>query len=283
MKYANTYTVRNIEIDPFYRIKPYHLCSYAQDTVASWLADIGCASYDLQREGQSWILTGMYTDFSSELPVWRSDVQVSIWVRKIRGLQFLIDFEVTGGQAIGRTDGHPGGQTSADPDGDASGGAGGRGSTEDNLAFTSKDTLFARGTSSWSVIDESERRLIRRPDIAEKIEIVPVEACPGVQLRKILKHDGPSTTFSQTVHNYDIDFNGHLNSIRYIGGALEAIPLEYRRERVLKNIHIKYSHEAVAGDRLTCSCHTSAEGDHFYHRLFNQRGLDVAFMNTEWI
>ena len=33
---------------------------------------------------------------------------------------------------------------------------------------------------------------------------------------------------SQTVHSYDIDFNGHLNSIRYIAGALEAVPGEIK-------------------------------------------------------
>ncbi|MGC9313489.1 MAG: acyl-[acyl-carrier-protein] thioesterase [Sediminispirochaetaceae bacterium] len=265
MKYSNQYTIRNIEIDPEYRIKPYHLCSYAQDTVASLFADIGCASYDLQREGQSWILTGMYTEFGTRLPAWRSAVKVEVWVRKIRGLQYLFDFQVS------PVDGEAGEGEGEDAD-----------RALDHILSVNQREIFARGTSSWSIIDENARKLARRRDIADSMEILPEEACPDIQLRRIEKYDGPETTFSQTVHNYDIDFNGHLNSIRYIGGALEAIPLEYRRGRALKSLHIKYSHEAVTGDHITCSCHHLEGTNAFYHRLFNQREEDLAFMNTVW-
>src|SRR6056297_1794392 len=140
MKYTNTYTVRTIEMDPEYRIKPYHLCSYAQDTVASWLADMNYASYDLQKQNQSWILTGMYSNFSLGRPKWRTNLNVSIWARKIRGIQFFIDFEISGPQNEGfYNDNFQKGTYSSD-----------------NPSPTPK--VFARGTSSWTIIDEESRK-----------------------------------------------------------------------------------------------------------------------------
>lgn len=254
MKFTNTYTVRTIEMDPEYRIKPYHLCSYAQDTVASWLADMGCASYHLQTENQSWILTGMYSRFNLKRPKWRTNLSVTIWTRKIRGFQYFIDFEISGRQRHFFND----------------------------KQIDDQPTLFASGTSSWSIIDEGSRKPVRRPDISEKITVIEKEACPGVQIRKITPFEGPENRFSQTVHNYDIDFNGHLNSVRYMGGALEAIPLEYRRQHGITSLHIKYTKEALAGDRLTCSCYANNERRAFYHRLYNQKGENAAFLNTEW-
>ena len=264
MKYTNTYTVRTIEMDPEYRIKAYHLCSYAQDTVASWLADMNYASYDLQQQNQSWILTGMYSNFTLDRPIWRTNLNVSIWARKIGGIQYFIDFEISGPQNEGFYNGNSQKNTSG----------------KEKPSPTPK--VFARGTSSWSIIDEESRRPVRRPDIADHITEVNESACPEVQLRKITAYDGPATTFSQRVHNYDIDFNGHLNSVRYIGGALEAIPLEFRNTHGITSLHIKYNKEAVTGDQLTCSCYPNEGHNAFYHHLYNQRTEDAAFMNTTW-
>jgi len=264
MKYTNTYTVRTIEMDPEYRIKPYHLCSYAQDTVASWLADMNYASYDLQKQNQSWILTGMYSNFTLDRPKWRTNLNVSIWARKIRGIQFFIDFEISGLQNKDSYNINSQKGTAA----------------RSTASATPK--VFARGTSSWSIIDEESRRPVRRPDIAERITEVNESACPEVQLRRITAYEGPATTFSQRVHNYDIDFNGHLNSVRYMAGALEAIPVEFRTNHGITSLHIKYNREAVTGDHLTCSCHPNDEHNAFYHHLYNQRAEDAAFMNTTW-
>jgi acyl-CoA thioesterase FadM len=242
MKNTTEYKVRTIEIDPHYRVKPYHLCSYAQDAVAGWLADLGFASYDLQAEGQTWILTGMYTSYARELPRWREELTVEIWARAARSFQFFIDFTISCIQSV-----------------------------------------YARGTSSWTVMDEESRRPVKRPDIAAALPITAEEACPAVSLRKIDSFDGQCTEFGRTVHSYDIDFNGHLNNVRYIGGALEAIPLSYRRQKSLASLHIKYLREAVQGDYITChSFYRNDGGERFYHRLFNQNGEEVAAMNTQW-
>lgn len=243
MKYSNPYKIRSIEMDSEYRVKSYHLISYAQDTIACYLADAGMAAYDLQRVNQSWILSGIYTEFARELPRWRQAIITDIWVRKAKGVQYLIDFQI---------------------------------SSED------KTLSYARGTTSWSVFDEIERKLARRQDITDKMKLHPEEACPGVQLRKILPYTGVETNLSQTVHSYDIDFNGHLNSIRYIAGALEAIPAETRKQNALAMIHIKYIKEAMLGDCISCSCYRNPEGRDFYHRLYNQNGDEAAEMNSMW-
>jgi medium-chain acyl-[acyl-carrier-protein] hydrolase len=169
---------------------------------------------------------------------------VAVWTRNIRSFQFFIDFTVTG-----------------------------------------KDgTEYAAGTSSWTVMDERSRRPVKRPDIVEALPIIEEAACPRVSLRKIVPAEGAPSEFSRTVHSYDIDFNGHLNNVRYIGGALEAVPAEYRKRHNLQSVHIKYIREALEGDHITCRCFSgrAEEGEYFYHRLFNQRGEDVAAMNTFW-
>eukprot|EP00894_Picocystis_sp_ML_P004314 jgi/Pico_ML_1/54831/g692.t1 len=54
---------------------------------------------------------------------------------------------------------------------------------------------------------------------------------------------GPTVVAKRT----DIDMNGHVNNVAYIGWALEALPLSESKQFDLKEIEIEFKNEALQG------------------------------------
>ena len=52
------------------------------------------------------------------------------------------------------------------------------------------------------------------------------------------------------VHN-DIDYNGHVNSVRYLQWVLDTYPLQQFMDKKLHRIDINYQHEITYGATVT--------------------------------
>lgn len=52
------------------------------------------------------------------------------------------------------------------------------------------------------------------------------------------------------VRTLDIDTNGHVNHVRYIDWAMEAVPIEFRQNYQLRSIEGRYIHEIVLGQKI---------------------------------
>lgn len=238
MKYTKSYTVNGFEIGPDYLLKRPLIAAYFQNTMACEFDDLGLAAFHLQEEGKSWVLTDIRIDYLSRMPRWRSRISVDAWTRKIHGFRVYRDF----------------------------------------TGYDSEGRLIAQGTSSWIVIDEATRRPQKPGIIAEKIGITEAEVFPGFRFGKLDPVDsGECREWSFTVTSFDIDFNNHMSNLRYITAALEAIPYEYRLTHELRSITVKYSAEALLGDKIHVECFR--DGEYFFCRLI--RSGDDTLLCTE--
>lgn len=241
MKYTKLYEIRGHEIYPDYTLKPYHISSYFQDAVANFFSDYNLASFDLQKENQSWIISNLKIDFCNQMPFWRTKVKISIWQRMIKGLRTLIDFTVE----------------------DESG------------------NLVAKGSSSWSIINEETRRPEMLKDKLAEVPIVDEELYPDFKFVRLEPFYGETSALSQTIRSYDIDFNKHLNNVRYLAGAIETIPLEYRENHKIKNLEISFVHEVYYNEKLVGISHR--QDNRFFHQLIKEdKQVEVCRMITEW-
>ena len=85
----------------------------------------------------------------------------------------------------------------------------------------------------------------------------------------------------QTVRFDELDFNMHLNNVRYIPRALEAIDKDYRICHMLKSYRIRFEHEAFYGDEIESIL--TRRGDAFTHLLRRRRdGAVLCAMETLW-
>ena len=107
-------------------------------------------------------------------------------------------------------------------------------------------------TTSWLIIDMNTRRLVRNSDLAlsdtamdaiaepaDKV-VVPVDIEPEL----VRKHP---ITWSE------IDTNGHVNNVKYVVWAIDAVKPEDIKARPLKELLINYDAEVMPGDVVKIS------------------------------
>ncbi len=242
MKYTKLYEVNGFDLDPHYRLKKHLLAAYFQNTMACELDDLGFAAFHLQEEDKTWVLNEMRIDYLKPMPRWRAEITVETWTRKLSGIRLYRDYRAL------------------DPDGD----------------------VVALGTTSVLVIDEKTRRPQKLGDIADALALMDDEVFPGFRFGPV-EFDEAAVSFrlSGTVRTFDIDFNHHLNNIRYIAAAIEPIPYPYRQQHTLSSFRIKYTQESYLHDELVAECY--GDNNRFSHRIRREKdGAVMCTMESEW-
>ncbi|MDR3220095.1 MAG: acyl-[acyl-carrier-protein] thioesterase [Dysgonamonadaceae bacterium] len=113
-----------------------------------------------------------------------------------------------------------------------------------------KVTGYAR--SIWIAMDTKTRRPVDirqwRPDLADYVtdEI----ACPIEKYAIILPVNKVEPEMRFKIRNSDIDFNRHMNSIKYIEHAINVFDLSLFREKIIHRLDIVYLAEGLVKDKL---------------------------------
>lgn len=241
MQFTKTYTVRSSEIDYQYRLKPFYAISLFLDAFALYCDEKGVAAYHLHEKGKSWVMTELKVKFAKNMPAWKDELKMTVWVRKVLGVRIIGDF----------------------------------------LLSDKNGVNVCRGTSRWLIMNF----VSRTPDTADCVRTVfdlcKEEAIPGFRFGTIEVFYGKQYSDKQTVRSFDIDFNNHLNSVRYIAGAIESIPFELRENRPLKDLYINYIKEAFLGE--TINSIATEDNNKFYHQQFRDSDPnEICKMQSEW-
>ena len=115
----------------------------------------------------------------------------------------------------------------------------------------SNGVQFGRAVSQWCVIDFEKRM----PVSLEEVEHLFTdkfcdEPSPCEAPRKI-RGIQPSVTRTHEVRYSDIDFNRHVNTMRYIRMMLNTLPIEYLTESRALRLDIHFAKECRLGEVLT--------------------------------
>ncbi len=86
------------------------------------------------------------------------------------------------------------------------------------------------------------------------------------------------------VRHADIDINEHVNNVRYVDWALEALPPELLRNNQLENIKIVFKKETTYGQRISSLVEVLQEagGTRCVHRIVDEQGKEVCTLLTSW-
>ena len=127
--------------------------------------------------------------------------------------------------------------------------------------------------SVWALMDLTSRQALDlRVAIPNHGEMISPERpdCPVERSgRARVTADEPAYTFQPRF--CDIDYNGHLNSIRYIEHFLGALPFEVLRDRPVRRFEINYSTECRYGEPLAVFV-SHADDDEYDLQLKKQDG-----------
>lgn len=156
-----------------------------------------------------------------ERPAWRAPIQAETWARSVEGF-----------------------------------------TSERDLLVRSRDALVARATSRWLLINTDTGHITRAaPELVEAFSVDPAalfqEPLPG-NGRPLAD---ASATYSTVIGQRDVDTNHHLNNIRYLDLAMEALP-QHVAEHLPGTLEIVYRRQILPGTAIDCLYGVTADGKH---------------------
>ncbi len=101
--------------------------------------------------------------------------------------------------------------------------------------------------TQWAMIDLATRRPLDLSSLENKGASLINRTPPIDRPRKVAAVDDEIVQTTHTVVYSDIDFNGHVNSMKYLEWMVDLMPAIAGRVR----IDLNYLHEAVLGEELT--------------------------------
>lgn len=83
----------------------------------------------------------------------------------------------------------------------------------------------------------------------------------------------------------DIDSNNHVNNVKYVEWAIEAVPIEVVNNYILKRLKVNFEKETTYGDKISVSA-TLKKIDNSnlksYHTIANSEGNEVTLLEADW-
>lgn len=134
--------------------------------------------------------------------------------------------------------------------------------------FTLQDSEgreIGRVVTQWCMIDLSTRRPVdlTTPAVAATYGHYVVDCPSPCEAPRRLGAIEPQTSRNHRVVYSDIDFNGHVNTLRYIDMMLDCLPLEeFRGERSMR-LDLNFQHECRYGEELLIG-HQHLEGEELF-------------------
>ncbi len=123
-----------------------------------------------------------------------------------------------------------------------------------------------RSTSSWVVMNITERRLVRFDTVSDVVDTAPQSTDFAIeeQAAKVVLPRGAELTKigEHRVHYSDVDYNQHANNVRYTSWALDALPEDLVYEHPLKELTINFNREALPGETVELWHALDTDGAH---------------------
>lgn len=138
---------------------------------------------------------------------------------------------------------------------------------------------FGRAVTQWAMLDLASRTAVDLSGVGrEHAEAIVDEPSPTDKPRKVLSV-APAETMQHPVVYSDIDFNRHMNTIRYVELIFDRMPLDLLASQRAVRVDIHFLHECRYGQLLTVGW--EQQGDKWLFSIRNEGGEAVR-ASVEW-
>ena len=137
-----------------------------------------------------------------------------------------------------------------------------------NFRMHTGNRHLAAGVSQWCMINKERRQVVDMALLKVTYERAMVAEPSPIAAPARLRAIEPTTTTSRPVVYSDIDFNRHVNTLRYVDMVSDAIPLELIEHNNGMRIDFNFIAEARYGETLTIG--TSAEGNTYQFEIASE-------------
>lgn len=176
----------------------------------------------LGRKGHSWVLSRFAVEFDYR-PEQFTSYDIATWISDYNRLMSTRNFTLTDGEGV----------------------------------------EFGRAVSQWCMLDLATRQPLDMTTTADMHSQWMVD-CPSPMERPrrvAAPSEEGATTFLHRVAYSDIDFNRHMNTLRYIDLMVDMLPIELFAEQRKIRMDINFLREARYGEVLTILCADRGNGE----------------------
>ena len=113
---------------------------------------------------------------------------------------------------------------------------------------------FGRAVTQWAMIDLQSRSAIDLSWVGDAHADAIVDAAPPTDKPRKIREVNPTERVEHRVVYSDIDFNRHVNTMRYIEMMLDMLPVETLTREAPVRLDIHFLKECRFGQTLTVGC-----------------------------
>ena len=168
----------------------------------------------LNADNHSWVLSRMAVEFDSR-PVQYTDYEVATWISDYGRVLSTRNFTLTD---------------------------------------TASGREFGRAVTQWAMIDLQSRSAIDPSWVGAAHADAVVDAAPPTDKPRKIREVNPTETADHRVVYSDIDFNRHVNTMRYIEMMLDMLPVGMLTREAPVRLDIHFLKECRFGQTLTVGC-----------------------------
>ena len=98
-----------------------------------------------------------------------------------------------------------------------------------------------------------------------------------------VEHEDYSVNFN--IRYSDIDSNNHVNNVKYIEWAIEAVPIEVIKDYTIKRIKVTFEKESKYGETISSSAAIKEIDENTiksYHTIRKSDGTELTLLEAEW-
>lgn len=156
----------------------------------------------------------------------------------------------------------------------------GRMLTTRNFEATAADgTCYARGVTQWCLIDFTNRRPVALDVIEQMQACMTAAPSPCAAPRKLRPVEATRTVQHRVAYS-DIDFNRHMNTMRYVDLMMDMLPIERLADHTPLRLDVHFLHESCFGQVLTVGCRDTATGTLF--EICRDDAASACLASVEW-
>lgn len=149
-----------------------------------------------------------------------------------------------------------------------------------NFKMRIGDEVIAAGVSQWCMLNMETRQAVDMTLLKDVYERAMVAEASPIAAPARLRDVEPQISVSRPVVYSDIDFNRHVNTLRYIDLIFDTLPLELIEKNAGIRLDINFIAEALYGEVLTIGA--SSEGNVWQFDISSNSGKKLCRAKIEF-
>lgn len=149
-----------------------------------------------------------------------------------------------------------------------------------NFRMRCGDELLAAGVSQWCMLDMESRQVVDMSLLKDTYERAMVDSPSPINAPARIRPTEHTSSSERPVAYSDIDFNRHVNTLRYVDMVFDAISLDTIENNRGMRIDFNFIAEARYGEVLTVA--HSAEGNVWQFEISSNAGKTLCRARVEF-